>query len=64
MFLKRNEINMKELRIGQRVTITLEVVEQCECTDCFFNDKEGCPYLCLSGSRSDGKSVIYKEVKE
>ena len=55
---------MKELRIGQRVTITLEVVEQGECTDCFFNDKEGCPYLCLSGSRSDGKSVIYKEVNE
>ena len=55
---------MKELRIGQRVTITLEVVEQGECTDCFFNDKEGCPYLCLSGSRSDGTSVIYKEVKE
>ena len=55
---------MKELRIRQRVTITLEVVEQGECTDCFFNDKEGCPYLCLSGSRSDGKSVIYKEVKE
>ena len=55
---------MKELRIGQRVTITLEVVEQSECNGCFFNDKEGCPYLCLSGSRSDGKSVIYKEVKE
>ena len=55
---------MKELRIGQRVTITLEVVEQNECTDCFRNDKEGCPYLCLSGSRADGKSVIYKEVKE
>ena len=33
---------MKELKVGERVTITLEVVEQGECTDCFFNDKEGC----------------------
>ena len=31
---------MKELKVGERVTITLEVVEQGECTDCFFNDKE------------------------
>ena len=37
MFLKRKEINMKELRIGQRVTITLEAVEQDgTCDGCFF----------------------------
>ena len=50
--------------VAESVNIKLEDVEHGECTDCFFNDKEGCPYLCLSGSRSDGKSVIYKEVKE
>ena len=56
---------MAELKVGERVTTTLEVVEQGEtCEGCFFADKEGCHYLCLSGSRSDGKSVIYKEVKE
>lgn len=27
MFLKRKEISMKELKVGERVTITLEAVE-------------------------------------
>lgn len=27
---------MKELKVGERVTITLEVVEQSSCTGCFF----------------------------
>lgn len=26
---------MKELKVGERVNVTLEVVEQGECTDCF-----------------------------
>ena len=30
----------------------------------FFADKEGCPYLCFKDMRSDGKDVIFKEVKE
>ena len=55
---------MAEFKVGERVNITLEVVEQGECTDCFFNDKEGCPYLCFKDMRSDGKDVIFKEVKE
>lgn len=55
---------MKELKVGQRVSITLEAVEQSSCIDCYFKDQEGCPYPCLAGSRSDGKSVIFKEVKE
>lgn len=34
---------MKELKVGERVTITLEVVEQGDsCANCFFSDKEGC----------------------
>lgn len=28
---------MKELKVGERVTITLEVVEHSDCEGCFFN---------------------------
>lgn len=32
---------MKELKVGERVTITLEVIEQQEgCNGCFFNQGE------------------------
>lgn len=56
---------MKELKVGERVTTTLEVVEQGDtCEGCFFADKEGCPYLCFKDMRSDGNDVIFKEVKE
>lgn len=55
---------MKELKVGERFYITLEVVEQSgTCKDCFFADKERCPYLCFKDMRSDGKDVIFKEVK-
>ena len=69
MFLKRKEINMKELRIGQRVTITLEVVERNSCEGCFFNRNGGCVAIslgmeCAPKYRSDNKDVIFKEVKE
>lgn len=57
--------DMAELKVGERVTTTLEVVEQGDtCEGCFFADKEGCPYLCFKDMRSDGKDVIFKEVKE
>lgn len=46
------------LKAGERVTITLEAVENYSCKGCYFEDKEGCPYTCL------GKKVIFKEVKE
>lgn len=56
---------MKELKVGERVTTTLEVVEQGDsCEGCFFADKEGCPYQCFKDMRSDGKDVIFKEVKK
>lgn len=58
---------MKELKVGERVTITLEIVEQPGCRGCFF-ETPGCiaPYKfkCGHTSRSDGKGVIFKEVKE
>lgn len=68
MFLKRKKVTMKELKVGERVTITLEVVEENGCEGCFFYGK----YRCLAPSkskcsnvvRSDGKDIVFKEVKE
>lgn len=60
---------MKELKIGERVTITLEAVEQETCKGCFFYI-EGGRYQCMKKfkcskyDRSDQKNVIFKEVKE
>lgn len=52
---------MKELKVGERVTTTLKVVEQGDSWEgCFFADKEGCPYQCFKDMRSDGKDVIFK----
>lgn len=61
---------MKEFRVGERVTITLEVVEQKGCKGCFFDGVDGyCGATslgmeCVPKYRSDGKFIIYKEVKE
>lgn len=58
---------MKELKVGERVTITLEAVEQKTCKGCFF-DNYGCNasdmFKCGYANRSDGKGIIFKEVKE
>ena len=56
---------MKELKVGERVTITLEVVKAKGCRGCFFNNDR-----CVSGELgldcilSNGTNVIFKEVKE
>lgn len=59
---------MKELKVGERVTITLEVVEENGCEGCFFFGKYRCfaplKSKCSNVVRSDGKDVIFKEVKE
>lgn len=60
---------MKELKIGERVNITIEAVEKNSCEGCFFYiQEEGYPcmseYNCSKFNRSDGKSIIFKEVKE
>lgn len=62
---------MKELKVGERVTITLEVVERKGgCKGCFFEGVDGCcgatslGLECVPKYRSDGKNVIFKEVKE
>lgn len=56
---------MKELKGGERVTITLEVVKRGGgCNGCFFN-KDYCSAfdLGLNCILPDGKGVIFKEVK-
>lgn len=59
---------MKELKIGERVTITLEAVEKNGCEGCFFYIQEDYPCMskcrCSKFDRSDHKNVIFKEVKE
>ena len=64
---------MKELKVGERVTITLEAVEAIKskgCEGCFFDGRNGgCVAIslgmeCTPEYRSDGKNIIYKEVKE
>ena len=64
---------MKELKVGERVTITLEAVEAVKgkgCDGCFFDGRNGCCVAislgmeCTSKYRSDKKNVIFKEVKE
>ena len=61
---------MKELKVKERVTITLEAVEAIKgCDGCFFNRNGGCVAIslgmeCAPKYRSDNKDVIFKEVKE
>lgn len=60
---------MKELKVGERVTITLEVVEELTCYGCFFRTSFGeCSgngkIKCSMRDRSDGKNVVFKKVKK
>ena len=61
-------IKKEELKIGERVTITLEAVERNNCEGYFFDIQEGgytcmCKYKCCKFNRSDCKNIIFKEVK-
>lgn len=58
-----------EQKIGERFDyngVTLEVVEQVvdDCEGCYLWLKQDCHYLCSYLTRSDCKSVIFKEVKK
>ena len=61
---------MKEIKVGQRVTIILEAVDHSTCEGCFFKgiaDYCGAVPLglmCVSKHRLDHKNIIFKEVKE
>jgi hypothetical protein len=59
---------MKEFKVGERVTITLEAVEQGSCKGCFFCWAGACTYkgnthYCCASFRIDNKPIIFKEVK-
>ena len=56
---------MKELKVGERVTITLIVAKSRGCSGCFFNNNRCVSSaLGLSCILPDGTSIIFKEVKE
>ena len=56
---------MKELKVGERLTITLEVVKAKGCSGCFFNnDRCFASKLGLDCILPNGTNVIFKEVKE
>ena len=63
---------MKEFKVGEKITITLEAVEAdgYSCKGCFFDDSLNvCEewrkhYSCSTKERSDGKNIIFKKVKE
>lgn len=65
-------VDFKEFKVGERVT--LEAVEQNGCDGCFFEIDDTCHnqtyndwaggFECQPEDRSDGKSIIFKEVKE
>lgn len=64
---------MEVIKVGERVIVTLEAVEAVEdkgCDGCFFDGtNDFCVAIvlgmnCASKYRSDGKNIIYKEVKE
>ena len=60
---------MKELKVGERVTITLEAVEHNTCEGCFFKgiadycNAVSLGWMCVS-KYPDHKNIIFKEVKE
>ena len=56
---------MEELKVGERVTITLEVVKAKGYSGCFFNnDRCFSSKLGLDCILPNGTNVIFKEVKE
>lgn len=62
---------MKELKVGEKVTITLEAVEADgdSCKECFFNNRKSCSEWrqycpCSTKERLDHKNVIFKRIKK
>lgn len=55
---------MVELKVGERVTIEVVETETATCTGCFFDSKNICNVGLKCANRSDGKYVIFKEVKK
>ena len=70
LFTKRlKKVTMKELKVGERVTLEVTETDKESCKGCFFDSKmfyceAWRKYPCSIKIRSDHKSVIFKEVKE
>lgn len=58
---------MEDLPIGSEIVLKVVESETEECNGCFF-DNYGCNasdmFKCGYANRSDGKGIIFKEVKE
>lgn len=55
---------MKELKVGEKIILEVVEVKCISCQDCFFaKEGEACHEYCSASDRSDGKNVIFKEVK-
>ena len=59
---------MKELKVGERVTLEVTETDKESCKGCFFDSKKFCEvwqlYPCSIKERSDHKNVIFNEGKE
>lgn len=59
---------MEEFKVGERILLEVQEVENISCPSCFFWNKEiGCTNSIVerfADRRSDKKNVIFKEVKE
>ena len=61
-------IKKEELKVGERVVLEVTETGKESCKGCFFDSKKFSEiwqqYPCSIKERSDGKNVIFKEVKE
>lgn len=56
---------MKELKVGERIILEVVEVKCISCQDCFFaKEGEACHEHCSASDRSDGKNIIFKEIKK
>ena len=60
---------MKELKVGERITLEVANADEYHCKGCNFNNGKSCRewrehYLYSINERSDHKNVIFKEVKK
>ena len=61
---------MEDLSIGSEIVLKVVEDEKEGCDGCFFDGRNGCCVAislgmeCVPKYRSDGKNIIYKEVKE
>lgn len=60
---------MKEYKLGDKIVLEVVQISQSQskrCNGCYFRENNClCPHLLCGGfERSDGRNIIFKEVKE